>query len=100
DNGTDNIKNDTKGTHLTISGSDKGILAAGEDINFGATGSLNQAGLFENVGSPASPKYDGGANAAAIDALFAHLTVLSDLDQILHKLLTLIVIDGNLGFSP
>jgi hypothetical protein len=49
DDGGNNIPNDKKGTHLTIMGADKGIIAAGEDINFGSTGNLNQAGLFENA---------------------------------------------------
>ena len=51
------------GTQLTISGTDKGILAAGQGINFGATGSLNQAGIFENA---------KGANLTAIDAIFTN----------------------------
>src|SRR5262249_40919002 len=51
------------GTQLTISGTDKGILAAGQGINFGATGSLNQGGLF----NPAT-----GADLAAIDAIFTN----------------------------
>jgi hypothetical protein len=57
------------GTQLTISGTDKGLLAAGEDINFGPTGSI-QGSTFENVATPGSPQYAGGANIAAIDAIF------------------------------
>jgi hypothetical protein len=62
DDGSGNIKNDTKGTHLTISGTDKGIIAAGEDINFGATGGLNTAGTFENVGPGDSSPTPSNAN--------------------------------------
>src|SRR5262249_50541503 len=72
DDGSDNIKNDTKGTHLTISGTDKGIIAAEEDINFGSTGGLNTAGTFENVGTPGSAQYAGGANKQAIDFIFTN----------------------------
>jgi hypothetical protein len=103
DNGSDNINGDnTIGTQLTISGTDKGIIAAEEDINFGATGSLNTAGLFENVGTPGSPQYAGGANKAAIDAIFTNggiaLTIPGGLSFILQDLLALTVLgNGNLG---
>jgi hypothetical protein len=73
-----NSPDDTNGTHLTISGTDKGILAAGEDINFGATGSLNQAGIFENVATQGSPQYAGGTNINAIDAIFTDNNVELD----------------------
>jgi hypothetical protein len=102
DDGSDNINNDATGTHLTISGTDKGILAAEEDINFGATGSLNTAGTFENVGTPGSPQYAGGANKNAIDYIFTNggvaLTIPSGLYFILQDLLALAVLgNGNLG---
>jgi hypothetical protein len=108
DDGFDNINNDTNGTHLSISGTDKGILAAEEDINFGATGSLNQAGVFENVGTPGTQQYVKGANKAAIDAIFTNGGVLldvtnpTDLALILQDLLALTVgNDGNLtGTKP
>jgi hypothetical protein len=76
------------GTQLTISGTDKGILAAGQGINFGATGSLNTAGIF----NPAT-----GANLAAIDAIFTNNHVELDvtnsiqLSIILQDLLALTV---------
>jgi hypothetical protein len=82
------------GTQLTISGTDKGILAAGQGINFGATGSLNTAGIF----NPAT-----GANLAAIDAIFTNNHVeldvthrdqagqLDQLNLILQDLLALTV---------
>jgi hypothetical protein len=93
DDGSDNVRNDTLGTQLTISGTDKGILAAEEDINFGKTGSLNQTGIFENVGSTSAPKYDGGHNKAEIDAIFAQI----GLSSILADLASLTVgPDGNL----
>jgi len=102
DDGTDNISNDVNGTHLTISGTDKGIIAAEEDINFGATGGLNTAGTFENVGTPGSPQYAGGANKNAIDYIFTNggvaLTVPNGLSVILQDLLALTVLNnGNLG---
>jgi hypothetical protein len=54
------IDTDTTGTQITF-GSDKGILAADSDINFGKTGKLPTTGVFENA---------TGLNQAAIDALF------------------------------
>jgi hypothetical protein len=102
DNGTDDLKTDTSGTHLTISGTDKGILAAGEDINFGSTGSLNQAGIFENVATKGSNQYAGGANIAAIDAIFTNngtqldVTDSTQLSLILQDLLALTVSNGKL----
>jgi hypothetical protein len=87
------IGDTTSGTQLTISGTDKGILAAGLGINFGATGGLNQAGLF----NPAT-----GANLAAIDAIFTHngsaldVTVPSQLQLLINKLLALTVVNGQL----
>jgi hypothetical protein len=94
DDGTNNgTKELSQGTQLTISGTDKGILAAEEDINFGKTGSLNQAGIFENVGSSSAPKYDGGHNKAEIDAMFTQI----GLSSILADLASLTVgPDGNL----
>jgi hypothetical protein len=88
DDGSDNISNDSAGTHLTISGTDRGILAAEEDINFGATGSLNTSGIFENVGTPGSPQYNNGVNKSAIDNIFANP---ADMNQILSRLLALTV---------
>jgi hypothetical protein len=109
DNGTDDLNTDTNGTHLTISGTDKGILAAGEDINFGSTGSLNQAGIFENVATKGSKQYAGGANIAAIDAIFTFnngtqldVTDSTQLGLIIQDLLALTVSSkGNLtGTTP
>jgi hypothetical protein len=102
DDGTDNIKNDSTGTQLTISGTDKGILAAGEDINFGSTGSLNKAGVFENANGP---------NLAAIEAIFTgvvngndielDVTVPAQLQLIINDLLALTVSKGQLtGTTP
>ncbi|HZT79208.1 MAG TPA: hypothetical protein VFA26_03235, partial [Gemmataceae bacterium] len=98
DDGSDNLSDDSGGTHLSISGTDKGILAAAEDINFGATGSLNQAGLFENVGPG-----DGSANvtnANVIDWIFTDggnpLTIPAGLGKILADLDNLKVVNGNL----
>jgi hypothetical protein len=88
DDGSDNIGNDSTGTQLTISGTDKGIIAAEEDINFGATGSLNTSGTFENVGTPGSPQYNGGVNKSAIDNIFANP---ADMNLILSRLLALTV---------
>jgi hypothetical protein len=86
------------GTFLTISGKDKGILAAGGDINFGSTGSLNQAGTFENA---------TGASLAAIDAIFTNNQVVLDvtdpdqLSLIIQDLLSLTVTNGMLtGTTP
>jgi hypothetical protein len=93
DDGTNNIRNDTAGTHLTISGTDKGILAAGEDINFGTTGSLNQAGIFENA---------TGSNQNAIDWIFTNGGVTLDVTDpaqlilILQDLSNLTVSGGKL----
>jgi hypothetical protein len=92
DDGTDNITNDTLGTHLTISGTDKGIIAAGEDINFGATGTLNQA-VFEDA---------TGQNQNAIDWIFTNNGITQDvtnqaqLNLILQDLLALTVSNGQL----
>jgi hypothetical protein len=88
DDGSDNISNDSAGTHLTISGNDRGIIAAEEDINFGSTGSLNASGIFENVGTPGSPQYNNGVNKSAIDNIFANP---ADMNQILSRLLALTV---------
>jgi hypothetical protein len=107
DNGTDDLGTNPNGTHLSISGTDRGILAAGEDINFGSTGSLNQAGIFENVATPGSRQYAGGANIAAIDAIFtnngAQLDVIdpAQLTLIIQDLLALTVSNGRLtGTTP
>jgi hypothetical protein len=87
----------TSGTQLSISGNDKGLLAAVGNINFGATGSLNQTGLFDDVGSPSSPKYNNGQNAAVIDSIFGTFTIPDDLTQLLDNVLALMVgSDGNL----
>jgi hypothetical protein len=98
DDAANNINNDTKGTHLTISGNDKGILAAGEDINFGTTGSLNQSGIFENA---------KGSNLAAIDAIFINnnlpldVTDPTQLNLLIQDLLALTVVNGKLtGTTP
>jgi hypothetical protein len=86
------------GTFLTTSGTDKGIFAAGQGINFGATGSLNQAGLF----NPAI-----GPDLAAIDAIFTNKSVKLDvtdpaqLNLIIQDLLALTVTNGKLtGTTP
>jgi hypothetical protein len=60
---------DAFGGTVFSSGAMKGILAAKGDINFGGTGSITGF-IFENVASSGSPQYAGGANAAAIDAIF------------------------------
>ncbi|HYV38431.1 MAG TPA: hypothetical protein VE988_22295, partial [Gemmataceae bacterium] len=71
DDGANNKNNDVNGTHLSISGSDKGILAAGEDINF-AAGSSQSQGVFENA---------AGSNLAAINAVFTdHGSLLDVVD--------------------
>jgi hypothetical protein len=98
DDGTNNKTQDAQGTHLSISGNDKGILAAGEDINFGSTGSLNTAGLFE---------FASGANLNAINYIFTNMGTLLDvidptqLNSILKDLLGLNVSNGMLtGTTP
>jgi hypothetical protein len=93
DDGSDNINQDSLGTHLTITGTDKGIIAAEEDINFGATGSLNQAGIFEKA---------SGDNKNAIDYIFTNggnpLTIPGGLNFILQDLLALTILNnGKLG---
>jgi hypothetical protein len=106
DDGNNNIADDSVGTQLNISGTIKGILAAGRDINFGSVGSLSQAFVFENVSDPTSPKYAGGANIAAINAIFTNggvaLTIPDGLSLILADLASLTVgADGNLtGTTP
>jgi hypothetical protein len=77
----------TGGTQLTISGKDKGILAAEGDINY--AGDITKLkNVFENA---------SGVNAAAIDAIFTNKGVLlsvtnpSQLDRILDDLLDLTV---------
>jgi len=52
---------DAYGTQITF-GSDKGILAADFDINFGQTGKIYSAGVFENAA--------GTTNGAVINAIF------------------------------
>jgi hypothetical protein len=86
------------GTQLTITGTDKGILAAGQGINFGKTGVLNTAGIF----NPAT-----GTNLAAIDAIFTNNNVELDvtdpaqLGLIIQDLLALTVQNGQLtGTTP
>jgi hypothetical protein len=96
---TDGMIGDSAGgTQLTTSGTDKGILAAGQGINFGATGSLNTAGIF----NPAT-----GSNLAAIDAIFTNNNVELDvtdpaqLNLIIQDLLALTVKNGKLtGTKP
>jgi hypothetical protein len=107
DDGTNNgAKEISQGTQLTISGTTKGIIAAEEDINFGKTGSINQTNVFENVGSPNSPKYDNGQNKAQIDNIFTNngtaLTIPGGLSFILADLNALTVdATGNLtGTTP
>jgi fibronectin-binding autotransporter adhesin len=93
DDGGNNINQDANGTHLTISGTDKGLLAAGEDINFGPTGSLNQLGLFQNA---------TGQNQTAIDWIFTNGGVQLDVldpnqfNPFLQDLLALTVVNGKL----
>ena len=111
DDGANNITNDKNGTHLNISSSDKGIIAAGEDINFGSPtggdcddrnfgteGTLNQAGIFENA---------SGSNQNAIDWIFTNNGVQLDvldpaqLSLLLQDLLALKVSSGKLtGTTP
>jgi hypothetical protein len=92
DDGSDNINNDSTGTHLSVSGTDKGIIAAEEDINWlGAP--LTTQGTFENVGTPGSSQYHGGDNKNAIDNIFASPT---DMNLTLSRLLGLTVkLDAN-----
>jgi hypothetical protein len=93
DDGTDNIFQDALGTHLSYSGADAGILAAGEDINLGTVKSINMSGFFENA---------TGTNLAAINAIFTNggmvLDVLdpTQLNLILQDLLALKVGGGML----
>jgi hypothetical protein len=102
DDGTNNgTKEVSQGTQLTISGTTKGIIAAEEDINFGKTGSINLTNVFENVGSPSSPKYDNGQNKTQIDNIFTNngsaLTIPGGLSFILADLNVLAVdATGNL----
>jgi len=99
DDGNNSVRNDGAGTRLNISGTTKGILAAGGDINFGSVGSLSQAAVFENAAS---------ADLAAITAIFTNgavaLSVTNDneLLLILTDLGTLRVgLDGRLtGTTP
>ena len=88
----------TGGTQLSISGSDKGILAAEGNINY--SGSISR---LTNVFANAT-----GVNAAAIDAIFTNggllldVIIPSQLDLILQDLLALTVNrKGNLtGTTP
>jgi hypothetical protein len=110
DDGTNNITNDKYGTHLTIIGRDQGIIAAGEDINFGVGDSddddnyfgggcgQNRANIFENA---------TGSNLAAINAIFTNNGGLLDvldpvqLNLIVKDLLALKVSSGKLtGTTP
>jgi hypothetical protein len=83
------IGDDTGGTQLSISGNDKGILAAEGDINGNITGLPN---VFENA---------SGVNAAAIDNIFTNegdlldVTMPDQLDLILQDLSDLTVITVN-----
>ena len=93
DDGTDSNAQEGLGTVLSISGNDKGILAAGEDINFGSTGSLNTAGLFEFATKP---------NLDAINAIFTNMGAFLDvtdakqLKLLVQHLLGLQVVNGML----
>jgi hypothetical protein len=92
DDGTNNgSKELSQGTQLSISGNDKGILAAEEDINFGKTGSLNSGGIFEDA---------SGQNKAQIDAIFTNnngaLTIPGGLSYILADL-SAITVDPKAG---
>jgi hypothetical protein len=109
DDGANNTNNDMYGTHLTASGSVLGIIAAGEDINFGNsdgdndsrfawTCGQNRASIFENA---------TGVNLAAINAIFTNngnlLDVLdpAQLTLIVQDLLALKVSSGKLtGTTP
>jgi len=98
DEGANNNDDDENGTHLTISGSDKGIIAAGGDIEFGEEFFENQPGVFENA---------TGSNLAAIDFIFTNNGVQLDvlnpaqLNLIVQDLLALRVSGGKLtGTTP
>jgi len=94
DDGSNNVADDGLGTHLSISGATKGIIAAEGDINFGSIGNTSQAHIYENVGS-------ASANGAVIGAIFTNggldLTITGGLSLILIDMGTLSVgADGNL----
>jgi hypothetical protein len=72
----------------------KGILAAVGPINSVSTGQTKFAFVFNNVGNPSSPQYAGGANQAAIDAIFSGLTI-SNLATLVANLNNLHVIFVN-----
>jgi hypothetical protein len=98
DDGTGSDAQEGLGTVLSISGNDKGLLAAGEDINFGSTGSLNTSGIFERA---------SGSNLNAINAIFTNMGALLDvldptqLGLILQDLANLTVSGGMLtGTTP
>jgi hypothetical protein len=99
DDGADNIKNDQNGTHITLSGSDSGLLAADEDISFGAGFGPNPPNVVENA---------SGTNQIAIDAVFTYnngvlLDVLdpTQLASIVKDLLALQLKNGKLsGTTP
>jgi hypothetical protein len=77
---------DSAGGTVLSSGSIKGILAAGNGINFGSTGNRTSAFIF----NPAT-----GANAAAVELLFSHNAApldLGSLSLILQKLQALEVV--------
>jgi hypothetical protein len=81
------------------SGTVKAILAAVGSISSVSTGQTKFASVFNNVGNPSSPQYAGGENLAAIDNIFAGLTI-SNLGAILTNLNNLHVgPDGNLSNS-
>jgi hypothetical protein len=81
------------------SGTIKGILAAVGPISSQSTGQQKFASVFNNVGNPGSPQYAGGENLAAIDNIFAGLTI-SNLSTLLTNLNKLHVgSDGNLSDS-
>jgi hypothetical protein len=79
-----------------LAGTAKGILAAGGDINFGATSSFSQASVFANT---------KGSNLAAIDAVFTHngvaleVTEAAQLNLLIQDLLALTVVNGKLTWT-
>jgi len=84
------------GTELEVHGAYKGILAAVGTIAYDIDGSTKFASIFNDVGNPNSPQYDGGVNEAAIDAIFSGLTI-GDLTTLLLNLNNLHVSNGNLS---
>jgi hypothetical protein len=98
---------DVSFTHLSDSGTDFGILAAGGNISFASGGSNpNPADTFMNVATPGSPQYAAAANINAIDWIFTSnggLDVINpnQLGLIITDLLHLTVSSGGLtGTKP